>query len=447
MVRQCELLMTMAFAVVACTFPGAAVAAPGVSWSATQQIDPASNAELNQVSCSTSALCVAVDNQGQALTTASPSAHPWRAIDADPRQFVSALGCVPGSASLCVLGDGIWNVITSTTPLIGPYGVYTGSENNGLSHVTAIACPSTTFCVAASSRGDLLINTNPTGPWPQATSTDGGYIDAVSCVAGTTFCATFDDSGDILTTNSPANAIDAPGARGSWSVSTVDTPPPTSFVFGGGVSCPSRSLCVAVDESGNILTSTNPTAGAGAQWQTASDVHGNGDLVSVSCAPSSTFCVAVGGKDALWSADPAAGASSWTLATVDPAGGLASVSCPTTKLCVAVDQTGHGLVATATGPPAVAGGVVIKSAKVTGTRCKLSIAAPGAGKLSVSGTGVSGSQESVRATGTISVTVKLAHSGLTALHAHHQKLRVTLTVLFKPARGTASRATAAVTFT
>ena len=65
----------------------------------------------------------------------------------------------------------------------------------------------------------------------------------------------------------------------------VRVPPPP-----GGPSCPSSGLCVAVDNRGNLVTSSNPTGGAAA-W-TVTDVDGSNGLDGVSC-PSSGLCVAV----------------------------------------------------------------------------------------------------------------------------------------------------------
>src|ERR1700729_2755690 len=57
-----------------------------------------------------------------------------------------------------------------------------------------------------------------------------------------------------------------------------------------GLSCPSSALCVAVDESANVITSTNPTGGAGA-WSIHA-LNGISDLQGVSC-PSASLCVAL----------------------------------------------------------------------------------------------------------------------------------------------------------
>jgi hypothetical protein len=56
------------------------------------------------------------------------------------------------------------------------------------------------------------------------------------------------------------------------------------------VSCPSVSFCVAVDDHGQVLTSTNPFAGA-RHWQ-ADDGDTGRALTALSC-PSASVCVAV----------------------------------------------------------------------------------------------------------------------------------------------------------
>ena len=77
-----------------------------------------------------------------------------------------------------------------------------------------------------------------------------------------------------------------------------------------GISCTtSRStLCVAVDNAGNVVTSTNPTGGVGA-WTVAALGH---DYSSVSC-PSASECVAFGDYGAMaWSTNPTGGTQGWT---------------------------------------------------------------------------------------------------------------------------------------
>jgi hypothetical protein len=102
-----------------------------------------------------------------------------------------------------------------------------------------------------------------------------------------------------------------------------------------GVSCPSVSLCVAVDNHGNILTTTEPTGGAGA-W-TSVNVTETAGFIALTC-PSTSLCVALDGAGEVWtSTNPAGGAKAWSPANVTEGlgfGGSATVSCASTSLCV-----------------------------------------------------------------------------------------------------------------
>jgi hypothetical protein len=101
------------------------------------------------------------------------------------------------------------------------------------------------------------------------------------------------------------------------------------------VSCPSVSLCVAVDSAGNVLTSIAPAGGPGT-W-TASDVNGTNGLSGVSC-PLTSLCVAAGGSTILVSTAPAAGVQGWAPSTIPYA--LSRISCGAVSLCVAAGQSG-----------------------------------------------------------------------------------------------------------
>jgi hypothetical protein len=115
------------------------------------------------------------------------------------------------------------------------------------------------------------------------------------------------------------------------------------------VSCPSISLCVAVDQNGSVASSTNPTGGRSA-WRLA-DVDGTAPLSSVSC-PTTGLCVAVAGStgNIVTSTDPTGGPGAWVVAHVDSGaipiffGGY--VSCPSTSLCVLADGSGNVLTST-----------------------------------------------------------------------------------------------------
>jgi hypothetical protein len=172
-------------------------------------------------------------------------------------------------------------------------------------------------------------------------------ITGVSCPSAH-LCVAVDDAGDVLSTTDPT------GGAGAWVIAA-------SVAEGfDGVSCPSTELCVAVG-GGDVATSTDPTGGAGA-WTVASLIPAASQipnkpnrLEAVSC-PSASLCVATDGAGNVWtSTDPTGGVAAWTKANVDgPEKILSGVSCPTEKLCVAVDR-GGGDVLASTDPTGGAG--------------------------------------------------------------------------------------------
>jgi hypothetical protein len=112
------------------------------------------------------------------------------------------------------------------------------------------------------------------------------------------------------------------------------------------LTCPSLSLCVGVDGKGNIVTSTDPTAGSAAKWTTtnveqARTVSGWTGILDVSCA-SATLCLAVDSQGfVLTSADPGAGsAAAWAKEYVDP-GPLVGVTCASASLCLISGASGE----------------------------------------------------------------------------------------------------------
>ena len=156
-------------------------------------------------------------------------------------------------------------------------------------------------------------------------------------------------AGSLLAGASPVLAA----APLSWAspVRADDQPPFAYSTPITGVSCPSTGLCVAVDHAGDVLSSTDPTGGAGA-W--ARDASVANTLTDVSC-PSSELCVAIGGGSIVTSTDPTGGAGAWTVTKVLPdsseyLGGseLEAVSCASANLCVVTDE--HGDLLTATDP-------------------------------------------------------------------------------------------------
>jgi hypothetical protein len=158
-------------------------------------------------------------------------------------------------------------------------------------------------------------------------------LNSVSCPS-TSLCVAVDEAGHVLTSTNPA------GGAGAWSA-------PVSIDPGKAldqVSCPSMSLCVAVDDDGSALVSTNPTGGAAAWKVTKIDPNaeqplGGNSAAVVSC-PTTSFCVVVDTyNDIITTNEPTGGASAWTLSgsSYRVITNWGVVACPSTSLCITTD--------------------------------------------------------------------------------------------------------------
>jgi len=174
--------------------------------------------------------------------------------------------------------------------------------------------------------------------WSAAVQSDSSVgakgITAISCPSAS-LCVAVDDNGggnngDVLYSTSPAT--------GAWSA-PVQIDSGHAFT---AISCPLTTLCFATDNHGSVYSSTAPTSGV---WTAEAIGDGTTQLNGISC-PSSALCVAVDNVgDVLTSTTPGNG-SSWLKTPVDvsPVHAITSVSCPTTSLCVAADNFGDALV-------------------------------------------------------------------------------------------------------
>jgi len=113
----------------------------------------------------------------------------------------------------------------------------------------------------------------------------------------------------------------------TWSAPvTIDG---SAFVY--GVSCPAASLCVAGTNTGDLVTSSEPTSGAGG-W-TPANITKTFGFAGVSCV-STALCVALdGGGEIVTATEPTGGAGAWSSANItEGAGGPRTVSCPSPSL-------------------------------------------------------------------------------------------------------------------
>ena len=152
-------------------------------------------------------------------------------------------------------------------------------------------------------------------PFPVPQLHGGAVVSGISCPTATV-CYAVDSAGAILSSTPP----------GGWRKVGADS-------AGGlvAVSCATMSSCVAVDHSGNALVLAHGTWGAPAIVDT-----GSGAFTALSC-PTPTFCMSTDSSGAAY-ADTSTG---WQQFTVDTSGGkLTGVSCTSAKYCVAVDDGG-----------------------------------------------------------------------------------------------------------
>ena len=258
---------------------------------------------------------------------------------------VSAVSCP--SASFCAAIDwgfsaGTGGVAVSDDPS-GPESSWTRVFMGP--HFDQLSCASQALCVAVARNGDVLSSSDPAGgarTWriahvarPSDKASDVGAFDGVSCPA-VALCVAVDGAGDVITSSDPT------GGAGAWRIDHI------AHRGISAVSCASAALCVAVDIDGDVLSSTDPTGGVSA-WS-AAHVYG-GALHSVSC-PSVLFCIATGGGDVLTSMDPQGGAGAWQSAHIDNAEAscghdvtcpaeLFDVSCASAQLCISTDDAGQ----------------------------------------------------------------------------------------------------------
>lgn len=339
---------------------------------------------LSAVSCPFPGLCVAVGDVIATATDPTGPASGWTLSHAFPAGASSGTSVSCPSVGLCVAGDSNGDILTFTAPtdpartwtngnVLPPLTVCEGGPNgsNGCYQsdqpIEGISCPSSSLCVGVSSSGvsssRLLTSSDPAAGAKAWRAFDAislpslGDLSGVSCPSAS-LCVVVGGSG-VATSTSPA------GGLSTWKAYSVvlpddyyaTSPPRPDFL--DAVSCPSASLCVAVDNRGNVLASTDPTGGPGAWTKVfSSSVDAPNRFNGASCA-SATLCVAVDDRGNVVSSTEPATAGTWTVAHADSRTdfirghqvSLTGVSCPSVSLCVAVDSAGNVVTGTTPATP------------------------------------------------------------------------------------------------
>jgi hypothetical protein len=316
---------------------------------------------LTSVSCPSDTLCVAVGAMDTIASSQAPTAgaDSWHVVNPmydepkqscleedqpegfcdQPRGSMRALSCP--TERLCIAVGYEGNVFTSTDPTggAGAWSISDVNEGPGAAHLTAVSCPSVSFCVAVSggyggSAGRIFTSTEPiSGKWQRVQLANNPDLRGVSC-ATPSLCVAVGAEGRLFVSSNPT------GGATAWR--PVGSPTPRDLF---AVSCVGTTLCAAGDAGGNILTSTDPTGGGGFA---ATNPDGSVQITGLSC-PTTEQCLAVtNNADVLTSNDPTGGADAWSFENLVPfeaegTGGssfvgnaLFGASCASTALCVLV---------------------------------------------------------------------------------------------------------------
>jgi hypothetical protein len=248
--------------------------------------------------------------------------------------------------------DGVGNAVTTTAPTSGwtvaridtsitepsPYG-------GGPGLLRGVSCPAVSLCVAVDSVGNLVASGAPTGgsgAWAvihidnnsDYGCTAGGLtcqapLMGISCPT-VSLCAAVDFTGNVLQTPTPV----------------APTPWPSEPAGGGGplslwsVSCPTTGFCAAVDGIGGDVITWNPSAGPGVA------VHRLPIAAFGIWCSSASLCLASGEgahgtAELVGSINPAAKSPTWTITDY---GDVNGVACPTPSVCLAADNEGELIV-------------------------------------------------------------------------------------------------------
>ena len=200
------------------------------------------------VSCPSTSFCVSTQAGGGFIRySTNPSGILWTAVSIGSGAM-RGVDCL--SASFCAVVDHSGNVRIATTEKgVKEAPGWTATNVNGEAALDAIACSSTTSCVAVDGSDEVLNLT--IGPSGEATASRQGIdgangLVAIDCTGAT--CSAVDDQGGIFASTN---------AGADWTVRHSEGAGLTS------VSCVSALLCAAVTTTGdvtmfNLATTTSP---------------------------------------------------------------------------------------------------------------------------------------------------------------------------------------------
>ena len=131
----------------------------------------------------------------------------------------------------------------------------------------------------------------------------------------------------------------AAGARGTEWVTTDYCGRTTIKVLQGKVAVNNLATHqTATVTKGHSYTAAALSPAAHFRWTAPEPISNGGEFASISCAPSG-LCAAVDNNgDVVTTSNPAGGPSTWKTTNIVSDIGLAGISCPTAQFCVATDS-------------------------------------------------------------------------------------------------------------
>jgi Zn-dependent metalloprotease len=283
---------------------------------------------MNGVFCLSSAFCAAVNGSGDLYVANTEAkikeASGWQVKDIDGSAALHGVACT--STTSCVAVDGEGHILDLTLNGSGEATTVTESDIGGTNDLTAVTCMAGLICVAVDNGGDVLVSANGGRTWNDQHEL-GTDLTSVSC-ASSLLCVTADTSGDVT-------AFVPFGVPPSHT-QTIDAPNSLS-----AVSCVTKTTeCVATDNQGKALYSTDVSTTASAIWNTWGGPASPSEAVA---CPASSLCVLADGK-----AEEGGGGKMYYALSLggpwkeafNPLYGVAAVSCASSSLCVAGQAEG-----------------------------------------------------------------------------------------------------------
>jgi hypothetical protein len=235
--------------------------------------------DLRGIDCPSPALCVAIESSGAILTTtrAIDGASAWTTIQVPGSERLSDVSC-PRVSRCVAVGDG-GLVVTSSNPTAGAAAWSVGRIAPTLP-LQRVSCSTVALSCVATAGSALVSTTDLTagaGGWElEGAAAAGDALNGVDCLSDS-FCA-IGGFGEALTTTNPT------GPLAAWTAAPV----PTRFQL-LGVDCLSAGRCVATSDNGEVFASSGPQGWLRGRFTG----ERSGGLYDVSC-PSEELCVAVG---------------------------------------------------------------------------------------------------------------------------------------------------------